>query len=228
MHTCWKSRGGGTWCFLTKSPRGVKAFRKNCLEGGGSYFRFYCVFINKCFEICLKGVLYLPSPLTPLYASIKYMYKKYIWDWEIWFILFTIISDHIKRLPLKIKLTFFVFFLPAKWRQPPWRALTPLPRLPAWPWPRRRCGCCARRAWTPTGLCRPSAPGPTERTRRQTPRRRWDSTLSLICLLNGLKMGCKNRGILDMINLSRFFWHHTIEPTTSWWHFKDTVTLKTQ
>ncbi len=44
----------------------------------------------------------------------------------------------------------------------------------------------------------------------------------LICLLNGLKIGCTNRGILDMINLSRFF--DIIEPTTSW----DTVTLKTQ
>ena len=54
--------------FLPKSLGGVKGFRKNCLggEGGGSpYFGFYCIFINKCFEICLMGVLYLPSPLTP-------------------------------------------------------------------------------------------------------------------------------------------------------------------
>jgi hypothetical protein len=48
--------------FFAKIPRGVKAFRKNCLRGESPYFGFYCVFINKCFEICLRGVLYLPSP----------------------------------------------------------------------------------------------------------------------------------------------------------------------
>ncbi len=63
-HPGRKSRGGGTWCFLPKSLGGVKAFRKNCL-GGSPYFGFYCIFINKCFEICLRGVLYLPSPLPP-------------------------------------------------------------------------------------------------------------------------------------------------------------------
>ncbi len=47
--------------FFAKISRGVKAFRKNC-RGGGPYFGFYCIFINKCFEICLRGVLYLPSP----------------------------------------------------------------------------------------------------------------------------------------------------------------------
>jgi hypothetical protein len=53
--------------FFAKSPRGVKGFRKNCL-GGSPYFGFYCIFNKKCFEICLRGVLYLPSPfpyLTP-------------------------------------------------------------------------------------------------------------------------------------------------------------------
>jgi hypothetical protein len=35
------------------------------LPGGSPYFGFYCIFINKCFEICLRGVLYLPSPLPP-------------------------------------------------------------------------------------------------------------------------------------------------------------------
>jgi hypothetical protein len=47
--------------FFAKIPRGVKAFRKK-LPGGSPYFGFYYFFINKCFEICLKGVLYLPSP----------------------------------------------------------------------------------------------------------------------------------------------------------------------
>ncbi len=64
MHTGWKSRGGGTWCFLPKSLGGVKGFRKNC-QGGSPYFGFYCIFINQCFEICLRGVLHLPSPLPP-------------------------------------------------------------------------------------------------------------------------------------------------------------------
>ncbi len=64
MHTGWKSRGVGTWCFFAKIPMGVKAFRKNC-QWGSPYFGFNCIFINKCFEICLRGVLYLPSPLPP-------------------------------------------------------------------------------------------------------------------------------------------------------------------
>ena len=63
-----KIQGRGYLMFFAKIPRGVKAFRKNCL-GGSPYFGFYCIFINKCFEICLRGVLYLPSPLTPLCAS---------------------------------------------------------------------------------------------------------------------------------------------------------------
>jgi hypothetical protein len=59
--------------FFGKIPRGVKAFRKNYLGGppiSGFIINFYCIFINKCYEICLSGVLYLPSPhLTPLCAS---------------------------------------------------------------------------------------------------------------------------------------------------------------
>ncbi len=51
--------------FFVKIPRGVKAFRKNCRGGGSPYLGFYCIFINKCFEICQRGVLYLPSPLPP-------------------------------------------------------------------------------------------------------------------------------------------------------------------
>jgi hypothetical protein len=36
------------------------------ISWGVPLFRFFCIFINKCLESCLRGVLYLPSPhLTP-------------------------------------------------------------------------------------------------------------------------------------------------------------------
>jgi hypothetical protein len=57
-----KIQGRGYLMFFAKIPRGVKAFRKNYL-GGPPFFGFYCICINKHFEICLRGVLYLPSPL---------------------------------------------------------------------------------------------------------------------------------------------------------------------
>ncbi len=60
-----KIQGRGYLMFFVRIPGGVKAFRKNCRGGGGPYFGFYCIFINKCFEICLRGVLYLPSPIPP-------------------------------------------------------------------------------------------------------------------------------------------------------------------
>ncbi len=48
--------------FFAKIRRGVKAFRQKLPVGGGGAVSpdlgFYCVFINKCFEICLRGVLY--------------------------------------------------------------------------------------------------------------------------------------------------------------------------
>ncbi len=66
LHTVWKSSGGGTRCFLPKSLRGSRLSGKIAWGGSPYYFMFYCVFINKCFEICLRGVLYLPSHhLTP-------------------------------------------------------------------------------------------------------------------------------------------------------------------
>ncbi len=40
---------------FAKIPRGVKSFRKNC-HRGSPYFGFYCIFISKCFEICLGGL----------------------------------------------------------------------------------------------------------------------------------------------------------------------------
>jgi hypothetical protein len=62
-----KIQGRGYLMCFCQNPE-VKGFRKNCL-GGSPYFGFYCIFINKCFEICLRGILYLPSPspyLNPL------------------------------------------------------------------------------------------------------------------------------------------------------------------
>jgi hypothetical protein len=53
--------------FFAKIPRGSRLSGK-IARGGSPYFGFYCIFINKCFEICLRGVLYLPFPL-PLCAS---------------------------------------------------------------------------------------------------------------------------------------------------------------
>ena len=74
-------------CTGVENPReGVPdVFCQNPQGGGGSrlsgkiawgspYFRFYCIFINKCFEICLRGVIYLPSPhLAPvcIYGYVK-------------------------------------------------------------------------------------------------------------------------------------------------------------
>ncbi len=62
-------QGRGYLMFFAKIPRGGQGFQEKLPGGGGSpYFGFYCIFINKCFEICLRGVLYVPSPsphLTP-------------------------------------------------------------------------------------------------------------------------------------------------------------------
>ncbi len=57
-----KIQGRGYMMFFAKIPRGVKAFRKNCL-GVPSFW--VLLRFNKCFEICLRGVLYLPSPTSP-------------------------------------------------------------------------------------------------------------------------------------------------------------------
>ena len=59
-----KIQGRGYLMFFAKIPRWGQGFQEK-LSGGSPYFRFYCIFINKCFEICLRGVLYLPSPLPP-------------------------------------------------------------------------------------------------------------------------------------------------------------------
>ncbi len=68
-----KIQGRGYLKFFAKIPRGgVKAFKKNCL-GGSPFFGFYCIFINKCFEICLRGILYLPSPPPVCIFGDKYL-----------------------------------------------------------------------------------------------------------------------------------------------------------
>jgi hypothetical protein len=54
----------GYLMFFAKIPRGGQGFHEK-LSGGSPYFGFYCIFIDKCFEICLRGVLYLPYPLSP-------------------------------------------------------------------------------------------------------------------------------------------------------------------
>ncbi len=66
MHTGWKSREGGSWIFC-KNPFGGRGqgFQERLQGGGTPYFGFLCIFINKCFEICLGGVLYLTSPFPP-------------------------------------------------------------------------------------------------------------------------------------------------------------------
>ena len=55
-----KIQGRGYLMFFAKIPRGGQGFQEKLPGGGSPYFRFYCIFINKCFEICLRGVLYLP------------------------------------------------------------------------------------------------------------------------------------------------------------------------
>jgi hypothetical protein len=61
-----KIQGRGYLMFFAKIPREGQGFQEKLRGGwGSSYFGFYCIFINKCFEICLRGLLYLPSTLTP-------------------------------------------------------------------------------------------------------------------------------------------------------------------
>jgi hypothetical protein len=57
-----KIRGRGYLMFLPKSLSGSRLSGKIAWGGGSPYFGFYCIFMNKCFEICMRGVLYLPSP----------------------------------------------------------------------------------------------------------------------------------------------------------------------
>ncbi len=66
-HKCtqFENPGEGVPDFFAKIPRGVKAFRKNCLGGGSPYFGFYCVFINNLPEGGTIFTLRLPLPHPP-------------------------------------------------------------------------------------------------------------------------------------------------------------------
>jgi hypothetical protein len=58
-----KIQGRGYLMFLLKSQGGSRVSGENSQAGGGSpYFGVYCIFINKCIKVCLRGVLYLPLP----------------------------------------------------------------------------------------------------------------------------------------------------------------------
>ncbi len=67
VHRCTRveNPGEGVPDVFAKIPRGSRLSGKIAWVGS-PYFGFYCIFINKCFEICLRGVLYLPSPLPQL------------------------------------------------------------------------------------------------------------------------------------------------------------------
>jgi hypothetical protein len=57
-----KIQGTGYLMSLAKSWGGGQGFQEK-LPGESPFFRFYFIFIKKCFEICLRGVLYLPVAL---------------------------------------------------------------------------------------------------------------------------------------------------------------------
>jgi hypothetical protein len=82
-----KIQGRGYLIFFAKIARGVKAFRKNCL---GPYFGFYCIFIKKCFEICLRWVIPTPPLYTPPLPCV------HLWSAQ------TIIFKVVEKIPRKI------------------------------------------------------------------------------------------------------------------------------
>jgi hypothetical protein len=59
---------GGLYCiFVTEFLKSFEGYMRwvEKLPGGSPYSGFYCIFINKCFEICLGGPIFNLSPLTP-------------------------------------------------------------------------------------------------------------------------------------------------------------------
>jgi hypothetical protein len=60
MHKGWKSRKRGSSDFC-QNPW---LSGQNC-QGGGCLLEFYCIFIDKSFEICLGGVYVYPLPPSP-------------------------------------------------------------------------------------------------------------------------------------------------------------------
>ncbi len=65
-HRCTRVQnpGEGVPDVFCQNPQGGQGFQEK-IAWGVPYFGFYCIFINKWFEICLRGVLHLPSPLPP-------------------------------------------------------------------------------------------------------------------------------------------------------------------
>ncbi len=66
MHQGWKS--------VPKSLSG-QDFQEKLSVGVPPYFGIDCIFINKCFEIRLSGILYLPSSLPPKPTVCIYVYQ---------------------------------------------------------------------------------------------------------------------------------------------------------
>jgi len=80
-----KIHGKGYLKFVPKSLGGSRLSEK--MPGGNPYFGFYCIFINKYFEICLRGASIYPppSPLTPLCASMPVLETASYYDGSISF-----------------------------------------------------------------------------------------------------------------------------------------------
>ena len=72
-HRCTrvKNPGEGVPDVFDKIPQGGQGLQEKLPWGWGStYLGFYCVFINKCFEICPRGPGFiLTLPPSPLCAS---------------------------------------------------------------------------------------------------------------------------------------------------------------
>ncbi len=111
---------------FAKIPRRGQGFQEK-LPWRSPYFGFYCIFINKCFEICLRGVLYLPSP--PPYV--------HLWLWiRFWKI--NLINHHFKNMSFSLwgicLPEIFCFPIPFSWPLPPpgWERCMNPPRRASW------------------------------------------------------------------------------------------------
>jgi hypothetical protein len=71
MHKCTlvENPGEGIPDVFCQNPKGSwgkgQGFQEK-LPGGSPYFGFYCIFINKCFEIYLRGYYIYPTPYPHL------------------------------------------------------------------------------------------------------------------------------------------------------------------
>ncbi len=53
-------------CIYVPKSLGESRLSGKIAWGGSPFFGIYCVFINKCFEICLRGYYIYPPPPPPL------------------------------------------------------------------------------------------------------------------------------------------------------------------